>query len=79
MFIILIYPVRVNGIRTINPTELNKVFRLKFCVGSRIRQGTPEEFQRTHCPKRCENNNKDEDSSPNTFNDISYQASSKNI
>ena len=37
-------------------------------VGSRVRQ-TSEEGRRTYWPKRCGNNNKDEDNSPKTLND----------
>ena len=33
-----------------------------------VRQ-TPEEGRRTYRPKRCGNNNKDEDNSPKTLND----------
>ena len=36
--------------------------------GSRVRQ-TPEEGRRTYRPKRCGNNNKDEDNSPKNLND----------
>ena len=45
-------------------------------VGSRVRQ-TPEEGRRTYRPKRCGNNNKDEDNSPKTLNDKNQQASSQ--
>ena len=57
-----------NGIRTGDPRGLNKGRGSKFRVGSRIRQ-TPEEGRRTYRPKRCGNNNKDEDNSPKTLND----------
>ncbi len=40
----------------------------RFREGSRVRQ-TPEEGRRTYRPKRCGNNNKDEDNSPKTLND----------
>ena len=40
----------------------------KFREGSRVRQ-IPEEGRRTYRPKRCENNNKDEDHSPKNLND----------
>ena len=36
--------------------------------GSRVRQ-TSEEGRQTYWPKRCGNNNKDEDNSPNKLND----------
>ena len=46
----------------------NKGHSLKFHEGSRVQQ-TPEEGWRTYLPKRCGNNNKDEDNSPKTLND----------
>ena len=58
----------VNGIRTSDPCGLDKGRGSKFYVGSRVRQ-TPEEGRRTCQPKRCGNNNKDEDNSPKTLND----------
>ena len=39
-----------------------------FREGSRVRQ-TPEEGRRTYLPKRCGNNNEDEDNSPKTIDD----------
>ena len=39
-----------------------------FREGSRVRQ-TPEEGRGTYRPKRCGNNNKDEDNSPKNLND----------
>ena len=51
-------------IRTGGPCGFNKGRSSKFRVGSRVRQ-TPEEGRRTYRPKRCGNNNKDEDNSPN--------------
>ena len=65
-----------NGIRTSDPWGFNKGRSLKFHEGSRVRQ-TPEEGQRTYCPKRCGNNNKDEDNSPKTLNDKNKQVSSQ--
>ena len=59
-----------NGIRTGDPRDFNKGRSLKFCEGSRVRQ-TPEEGRRTYWPKRCGNNNKDEDNSPKNLNDKS--------
>ena len=38
--------------------------------GSRVRQ-IPEENRRSYRPKRCGNNNKDEDNNPKTLNDKS--------
>ena len=58
-----------HGIRTGDSRGLfNKGRSLKFRVGSRVRQ-TPEEGRRTYRPKRCGNNNKDEENSPKTLND----------
>ena len=53
-----------NGIRTGDPRGFNKG------EGSRVRQ-TPE-GRRTYRPKRCENNNKDEDNSPKNLNDKKF-------
>ncbi len=50
-----------NGIRTGDPRGF------KFCERSRQ---TLEEGRRTYRPKRYGNNNKDEDNSPKTLNDI---------
>ena len=59
-----------NGIRTGDPRGFNKGRSSKFCVGSRVRQ-TPEASRRAYRLKRCgDNNNKDEDNSPKTLNDI---------
>ena len=57
-----------NGIKTGDPRGFNKRRSSKFCEGSRVRQ-TPGEGGRTYRPKRCGNNNKDEDNSPKTIND----------
>ena len=65
-----------NGIRTDDPRGFNKSRSSKFREGSRVQQ-TPEEGRRTYRPKRCGNNNKDEDNSPKTPNDKNHQASSK--
>ena len=51
---------------------------MKFCEGSWVRQ-TPEEGRRTYQPKRCENNNKDEDNRLKTLDDKNHQASSQNF
>ena len=56
------------GIRTGDPRGFNKGRSSKFREGSRVRQ-TPEEGRRTYRPKRCGNNNKDEDNSPKNLND----------
>ena len=65
-----------NGIRTGDPCGFNKGRSSKFHEGSRVRQ-TPEEGRRTYRPKRCGNNNKDEDNSPKNLNDKNQQASSQ--
>ena len=57
-----------NRIRTGNHRGFNKGRSSKFRKGSRVRQ-TPEEGRRTYRPKRCGNNNKDEDNSPKNLND----------
>ncbi len=63
----------VKRIRTGDPRGLNIGHSLKFCVGSRPRQETPEEGQRIYRPKHCRNNNKDEENSPKTLNDKNNQ------
>ena len=55
--------------------SIKKGRSLKFRVCSRVRQ-TPEEDRKTYRPKRCGNNNKDEDNSPKILNDKNHQASS---
>ena len=50
------------------PVDWIKV-SVKFRVGSRARQDTPEECRRTHRPKRSKYNNKYEDNGPNKLND----------
>ena len=57
-----------NGIRTGDPCGFNKESGLKFYIGSQVRQA-PKEGRRTYRPKRCGNNNKDEDNSLKTLND----------
>ena len=66
----------VNGIRIGDPRGFNKGRSSKFREGSRVRQ-TSEEGRRTYRPKRCGNNNKDEDNSPKNLNDKNQQASSQ--
>ena len=63
---------------TVTPCVLLDTWRndSKFREGSRVRQ-TPEEGRRTYRPKRCGNNNKDEDNNPKTLNDKNHQASSQ--
>ena len=53
----------------LDPHGLNKGCHSKFRLGSRVQQETPEEGRRTYRPRRCGNNNKDEDNSPKTLND----------
>ena len=65
-----------NGIRTGDPRGFYKGRSSKFREGSRVRQ-TAEEGRRTYRPKRCGNNNKDEDSSLKTLNDKNQQPSSQ--
>ena len=55
-------------LETIYPHGSNKRFGSKFRVGSWVQDETPEEGRRTHRPKRCECNNKNEDNSLNTLN-----------
>ena len=65
-----------NRIRTGDPRGFNKGCCSKFREGSRVQQ-TPEEGWRTYRPKRCGNNNKDEDNSLKTLNDKNQQALSR--
>ena len=65
-----------NGIRTGDPRGFTKGRSSKFREGSRVRQ-TPEEGRRTYRPKRCGNNNKDEDNTPKNLNDKNQHASSQ--
>ena len=58
-----------NKIRAIDPGGLNKRSGSKFCIGSQVRQETPEVSRRTHRPKRCEYTNKNEDNSSKSLND----------
>ena len=58
------------------PAGFNKGRSSKFREGSRVRQ-THEEGRRTYRPKRCGNNNRDEDNSQKTLNDKNNQASSQ--
>ena len=60
-----------NGNRSGDHRGFNKGRNSKFREGSRVRQ-TPEEGQKTYRPKRCENNNKDEDNSPKILNDKNH-------
>ena len=59
-----------NRIGTCDPCGFNKGRSSKFREGSRVQQ-IPEEGQRIYRPKRCGNNNKDEDNCPKILNDKS--------
>ena len=59
------------------PRGLNKGSSSKFRVGSRVRQGTPEEGRTTYRPKYDEYKYEDEDNYPKTLNDKTHQASSQ--
>ena len=61
-----------NGIRTGDPRGFNEGRR----EGSRVQQ-TPEEGRGTYRPKRCRNNNKDEDNRPKALNNKNHQALSQ--
>ena len=65
-----------NRIRTGDPRGFNKGRSSKFREGSWVQQ-TPEEGRRTYRPKRCGNNNKNENNSPKNLNDKNQQASSQ--
>ena len=66
----------VSRIRASDPHRLNKGCGSKFCVGSRVQQGTSEEGQET-CQLKCEYNNKDEDNRPKILQNKNHQASSQ--
>ena len=53
---------------TDDPRGFNKGRSSKFREGSWVRQ-KPEKGRKTYRPKRCENNNKDEDNSPEALSD----------
>ena len=72
----IIISIMANGIRTGDPRGFNKGRSSKFREDSRVRQ-TPEEGRRTYRPKRCGNNNKDEDNSSKNLNDKNHQTSSQ--
>ena len=57
-----------DGIRNGDPRGFNKGRSSKSRKGFRFPQA-PEESRRTYRPKRCGNNNTDEDNSPKTPND----------
>ena len=64
-------------VKSKRPGWLNKGRGWKFCIGSWVQQETPEEALRTHRPKLCEYNDKDEDNSPKIPIDINRRASSQ--
>ena len=57
--------------------QVTLVVSIKDVVRSSRVQQTLEEGRRTYRPKRCGNDNKDEDNSPKTLNDKNQQASSQ--
>ena len=59
----------VMRIRASEPSGLNKGSGLKFLVGSRTQQETPQEGWRIHQSEHCEYNNKNENNNPKTLND----------
>ena len=63
-------------VQQVTPPGSIKGCSLKFREGSRVRQ-TSEEGRRTYRPKRCGNNNKDEDNIPKTLGDKNQQALSQ--
>ena len=65
-----------NRIRIADPHGFNKGRNSTFREGFRVQQ-KPKEGRRTYRPKRCANNNKDEDDSLKTLNDKNHQASSQ--
>ena len=67
-----------NRIRTFDSCGFNKGRSSKFREGSRVRQ-TPEEDKKAYLPKRCVNNNKDEDNSLKTLDNKNHQASSQKL
>ena len=58
-----------NRIRTGDPRGFNIGRSSKFREGSRVQQ-TPEKGWRTYRPKRCGNNNKDEDNKKKLYMNI---------
>ena len=68
----------IHGVECSNFVSLNWVLNYSWyslLFSSVVIQETPEEDWRTHRPKCCEYNNKDEENSPNTRNDKKYQTS----
>ena len=64
----------VSGMRTGYPRRLNKGLGSNFRDGSLLQEGScvrqeiPEEGRRAHWPKRCTDNNEDDDNSLNNTN-----------
>ena len=67
----------INRIGTVYPWGSNKGFSSRFCVDSRVWHETPEEGWKTHQPKHCDYNNKDELNRSNILSNKNYQASSQ--
>ena len=68
-----LYLVMVKGIRNGRFILSTGTDCSKFCESSRVWQKIPEEGERVHRPKRVYNNSVD-NSSPNTQNNINYEA-----
>ena len=66
-----------NEIKTGDPRGFNKGRSSKFREGFPSSTNTWRYIRRIYRPKRCGNNNKDEDYSPKTLNDKNQQASSQ--
>ena len=69
----------VNGIRIIYSRELNEGVSSMLCLGSRVRNETPEEDWMIYRPKRSEYNNEDDGNGPNILSDENYQGSSQKL
>ena len=73
----------VCGMRTGYPRGLNKGLGLKFRDGSLLQEGSwvrreiSEKGRRAYRPKRCTDNDEDEDNSPNNADNTNHQASSQ--
>ena len=63
--------IKVVILAIVSTLSFNKGRSSKFRGGSLVRQ-TPEEGRRTYQPKRCGNNNKNEDNSPKNLNDKNH-------
>ena len=68
----------VNGIRVSDPNGLNIGRGSKFSICSSVWKETSEDGRKTHRPKRCEYNTKDEDNSPKILNDKNLNETGSN-